>query len=521
MARKNLNAAQQGKTPSAIVLDTVLNSASECKMPSHASEEERKEQFEKYHLTGEFEKDIVELSSILNLPIHVSHRIKLPLNQETSTITTSGKNKDDKKKDTSGPTHEGSDCNVAVSLTPTTFLVTENKEYFKAKITIDAETEGNKTYVKEVSLRGWLAEERVMNMLSKTFSYLDKLYHLDMWRAGLTDKTLIQLYESIKSSSSLKTLSLDGNDLVKNQQFDIFIRSKTDGKLALQNYSLRNCGINETGASHLGSSLSENTSLFSLNLNCNLLGDAGANHIADGLRMNRTLLSLNLASNRIGDKGADTIAHVLKSFPLNHEEIVARRFMITTFHSEESIVDDNTCSPKSGKKSKESKQPKRPESTTTTKGGGAAGGGKLEITNSDAHKKSKVNKRGRRASKTSEHGESPVPEDYEPIHPFLEKVKPTNDGKLWIPGNRTLINLNLSRNEITVSGLGLLYSAMQYQSILALENRVIGGILRRMSLQRNSFSCEDSTFIAFDELMKRRDPLYKPSLENCEEETMT
>ncbi|XP_020608513.1 leucine-rich repeat-containing protein 71-like [Orbicella faveolata] len=45
--------------------------------------------------------------------------------------------------------------------------------------------------------------------------------------------------------------------------------------------------------------------------------------------MNRTLLSLNLGSNLIGDNGASKLAEVLSSFALSHEEVVARRLLIS------------------------------------------------------------------------------------------------------------------------------------------------------------------------------------------------
>merc|ERR1711963_621242 len=48
-----------------------------------------------------------------------------------------------------------------------------------------------------------------------------------------------------------------------------------------------------------------------------------------GLRMNRSLMSLTLTCNKIGDKGSAKISEALSRFPLSHEEVVARRRLIS------------------------------------------------------------------------------------------------------------------------------------------------------------------------------------------------
>lgn len=45
--------------------------------------------------------------------------------------------------------------------------------------------------------------------------------------------------------------------------------------------------------------------------------------------MNRTLLTLNLNGNRISDTGTKAISEVLTSLTLTHDEIVARRRLIS------------------------------------------------------------------------------------------------------------------------------------------------------------------------------------------------
>ena len=57
-----------------------------------------------------------------------------------------------------------------------------------------------------------------------------------------------------------------------------------------------------------------------------------------GLRMNRTLLTLNLSGNKITDVGTKALSDILTSLTLTHEEIVARRKLIS--ENKSSLVTD-------------------------------------------------------------------------------------------------------------------------------------------------------------------------------------
>jgi hypothetical protein len=52
-------------------------------------------------------------------------------------------------------------------------------------------------------------------------------------------------------------------------------------------------------------------------------------HTIQGLRMNRTLLTLNLSGNKVTDVGTKALSDILTSLTLTHEEIVARRKLIS------------------------------------------------------------------------------------------------------------------------------------------------------------------------------------------------
>ena len=107
---------------------------------------------------------------------------------------------------------------------------------------------------------------------------------------------------------------------------------------SLQSLSLKCCGISHEHLSSAVTPLHENKTLVTLDLSCNRVGDDGACDLACALRLNRSLLSLVLVNNHIGNKGALALAAVLTQFPLLHEEIVARRWLLSQRRTEDELV---------------------------------------------------------------------------------------------------------------------------------------------------------------------------------------
>ena len=107
---------------------------------------------------------------------------------------------------------------------------------------------------------------------------------------------------------------------------------------SLHYLSLKCCGISHEHLSNVVSPLQDNKTLVTLDLSCNHVGDEGARHLARALRLNRSLLSLILVGNRIGDRGARALAAILVQFPLTHEEIVARRWLLSQRRTEDELV---------------------------------------------------------------------------------------------------------------------------------------------------------------------------------------
>ena len=462
-----------------------------------ASEEERAHQYDHFNPSGEFERDFVLLCYLVGLKVTISHRQKVPSSPHSPNTVNINE-----KKSLSSTLSQEKIIDTGNSL-PTTYVLSTNKyEYFKPNIEIVTEFDLNKEHVKDLYLRGWKADMRIINVFSKILPGLERLTVLNMWNAGLVDETLYCLGQCLTLTPSLKTLCLDGNNFVAGQRFHVFLEQPD--KLSLQHLSLRNCNINEVGALNLANTLSENKNLLTLNLCFNKLGNLGMYHLAKALRLNRTLLSLNIGSNEIGDEGVKYIADVISTFPLTHEEVVTRRIqqsllteeLIETPPLQEGTV--HTSQHASGKHSRDKTSKKKD------------GKGKDKRSKSSWDKAVKAQKTN--GVPKTERIKSPQTEDdpYDFKNPLLEKARLIN-GELWIPGNRSLINLNLSRNMISKVGVESLHTAIKYQVDLALERkRTAGTGLMKLSLQKNFFSVEDVTYAAVIGLLKSRDPLSNP-----------
>lgn len=84
------------------------------------------------------------------------------------------------------------------------------------------------------------------------------------------------------------------------------------------------------------------------------------------------------------------------------------------------------------------------------------------------------------------------------------------DGQLWVPGNRLLINLNLSRNQIGEQGMAAILKAMQYQTTLSLGSKSGGTGLMRICVFKNKISSESDIVRKINDIMLPKDPFYKP-----------
>ncbi|XP_078577084.1 leucine-rich repeat-containing protein 71-like isoform X12 [Branchiostoma floridae x Branchiostoma japonicum] len=415
---------------------------------------------------------------------------------------------------------------------PTTYTTSNKFDYFRPKVQVELEKPEDRKSMTEIYIRGWKVDQRYMDVFRLCLPAADKLHTIDLWNVGLTDNTLAQFSAVASQCLNLRTVKLDGNP-VPGEGFHQLIGEDS----MIVSMSLRSCKISDKGAELIGKALStvktRNQSLCVLNLNSNLITDVGACHLSNGLRMNRTLLILSVANNAIGDEGAKQLGEVLSRFALTHEEIVERRKLISekgtpdirispipkrsesrdrpVSQSSRSQLDKSTA--KSGRSSSKAKKKddkgkgkddKKKESVAkTTKGKGRQSGGK----------------KGPAAGTITTEPETP--EVQEIINPLLEEAESIN-GELFIPGNRVLINLNISRNKIGEAGLKALLKGIQYQITLTmLGSRSSGTGLMRLSLQKNGFPPDHDLYMKIQELMVTRDPLYKPPAKSPDEDSIS
>merc|ERR1712141_13793 len=244
--------------------------------------------------------------------------------------------------------------------------------------------------------------------------------------------------------------------------------------------------------------------------------------------MNRTLLSLNLGSNLIEDAGCCKLAESLSRFALTHKEVVQRRHLLPKKSADEpsspsrsfssNIHSQRPPSVKSGHTKDDKKN--RADKTSTKKKDGqqktqkdtiSKKGSTVDLPSKSSTKPLKKAEKGKQDKKGQSGGEHESPEVFEFPHPLLETTEEIK-GEIWIPGNRSLINLNLARNKITIEGVKELLQAVQYQTTLANQlNRLVGVGLMRLSLQRNSFDPADPLCTQLNEIMILRDPFYRHS----------
>nr|XP_022303410.1 leucine-rich repeat-containing protein 71-like isoform X8 [Crassostrea virginica] len=529
---------------------------------------------EPYNCTGNFQADFTELcrrNSMAAIP-PVIHRARPPTQAAPeSSKPEKGKDKGKSAVPEPEPEPEVDPEGENAEPPPKTYVVKDKFEYFKPCVQVEMENYDKPETVTEIYIRGWKIDDIMMNTLKQCWSVMEKLHTINLWNVGLNGETLSIMASTLPSIVNLRTLILDGNVVTEENWHELI----TD-ESPVQNLSLRHCGMTDKGAKSIGEALGTvkrtNTKLVTLNLAGNQISDQGAIDIANGLRMNRTLMSLSLASNQIGDKGAIKLGEVLSRFPLSHEEVVERRKQKSSMGSPDrnkspppsrrADSKDRPGSVRSSSQHDKSDKSKQKQSAKTKKDAGK--GGKEAPKEEEKHDKSKGKKDDKAAAKkeggtssrkaeeesrkTQHRGsiskaslvadtknaakgkskgkDKGKPSQAEPedmgdssfINPLTDEAD-FIDGQLWVPGNRLLINLNLSRNQINEQGMAAILKAMQYQTTLALGSKSGGTGLMRICVFKNKISSEHDIVRKINDIMLPKDPFYKPPPQTPEAES--
>ncbi|XP_033098091.1 leucine-rich repeat-containing protein 71-like isoform X29 [Anneissia japonica] len=488
---------------------------------------------EPYTCTGIFEADFTEFCRRNHLKDNEIPAVVIRPKPPGIQPPPDAKSKDSKdSKDASkDPTpDESPDTGSQEDPPPKTYVTKEKYAYFRPVIQVEMENDEKPITVTEIYIRGWKIDLLMVGIFKQCWPTIEKLSVVNLWNVNLSEAVIKEFASFLPQCPNLKTLAIDGTICVE-ESWALLIGEES----LLTSLSLRNNGITDKGAAMIGKALSTvktcNKNLISLNLSGNKISDIGATSIAQGLRMNRALLSLSLANNNVSNEGAKRLAEVLSRFPLTHEEVVERRKLLSEKGSPDrglvkspppsrrgdnrpGSVRSSSHMDKTDKKRDKSSKKKdgKKDKDDATKGGSKKddkwkkGFMKASIA-ADTMTKTKGKKT---SSKDKRLPESDSPEMVEAINPLLEQVE-NMDNQLWIPGNRCMINLNLSRNNITEIGMKSLLLAVQYQITLLnlTPSPALKGILR-MSLNGNAVKKTDETFMKLQEVLLTRDPYYKP-----------
>ncbi|CAD5114273.1 DgyrCDS3415 [Dimorphilus gyrociliatus] len=113
-----------------------------------------------------------------------------------------------------------------------------------------------------------------------------------------------------------------------------------------------------------------------------------------------------------------------------------------------------------------------------------------------------------------------TPDHQEVVSPLLDESERL-DGKILLVGNRNLINLNLSHNEITEIGLKELDNALGFQiSHTILADKKLGNQgLMRLCIQKNNIPSDNEYVLKIKQKMISRDPFFKQQKSPDEEST--
>ncbi|XP_018540527.2 leucine-rich repeat-containing protein 71, partial [Lates calcarifer] len=453
--------------------------------------------FDEYQCSGNVEIDFPGLCALLDIKDVPAVSTKQPA---SSTTETEGGDTEDSQSQTDAASSWSKPC-LQVEL--------ENEDPLGAK---------------SIKVSGWKVSEQIARVLQKMLPSLSQLQRLQFWQAGLSDRMVISLMNTISLCSNLRVVALEGNPLPEQSYHHLLSEESIIAHL-----SLRNNRIGDESARLIGSALSttrsSNKSLLSLNLAFNSIGDAGAAHIAQGLRLNCALLFLSLSNNQIGDPGAAQLAAILGDFALTHEEVVERRKLLLErtqssslkVDSDQTSADQLPSAPSSTSLSSKGTSKKKETSKKDEKPAANRENPKSNKKSSDAKtSQSKGGKAGgKEKQQTPQEDQSSIAlteqeESVEIGNPLLDQSLRHRDGQIFLPGNTTLTSLNLAGNRITEKSLP------QFLTLLEMQSE--GGGLLRLCLERNCFPPECESYVKIKELIELRNVPEKNSSEVTQEE---
>ena len=448
---------------------------------------------------GIFSEDFIRLcrkEGLYEIPIVLRHRLQ-----------------EDKPGSSNGTNHD-----------VTAYKLVSNKEYTSPRIEVEYEDDLDLSTLKHFYFRRYKLSTQLLHILATCFPFCPQLHSISLWNVALSETTLSELARVTAGLSSLKRLILDGNP-IPDGDFSALLSQE---KSVVETLSLRGCGISSSQCTAIGNALRKNKSLTFFDLSNNHLDDDSGIAVVKGLRTNRTLHALSLAGNSLTDVTVEFLANsVLQEFPLTHEEIVERRTLVFSSlaadnpHRREVVDSPNKLGTNQGTPSPVPDETRlRASGIKTTVSSKNLPRDDKSAKNIEKPKSKHVDSARKRAGskmakRPQEQTDSDKQEVFEYANPLLEKVS-MREKQIFIPGNMTLLSLNLSYNLVSVRSLSSLLAAVVWQSKEP-NNAYKPGLLK-VSLKNNLFSEQEPVCIELHSLVAKQDPLYVPPVAASESE---
>ena len=399
-----------------------------------------------------------------------------------------------------------------------TFKLVPNTKYISPRLEVTYEDDQDLSTLKSLSFKGYLLTPQLLSHLSTCLPFCQLIQSLSLWNVGLTESTLSELAKLTASIPPLKQLLLNGNP-VTGGDFSCLLLQERSG---VETISLRGCALTLEQCSAIGTALRTNKTLTSLNLSNNSLDDSKAIAVVSGLRINRTLHCLSLVGNSVTDSTLHFMSKCLLSeFALTHEEIVERRKLV--FASLDSIqnrelidsptklgvsqgatpspIQDKPSSVKLGRPSAHKAAASSKNIQRDEKSAKNIDKGRMKPVDS-AKKRGGGSKMAKRAPEAAEADKSGA---VEYANPLTEKVS-MREKQIFIPGNMTLLSINLSYNLISLEGVSSLITAVNWQLSVEPRNPFKPGLLR-VCLRNNRLSESDPLHTELQSLLSKQNPL--------------
>ncbi|KAL0242653.1 hypothetical protein GEMRC1_005216 [Eukaryota sp. GEM-RC1] len=146
-----------------------------------------------------------------------------------------------------------------------------------------------------------------LEFLNNSSSFFPRLKQLEV---VLNPSVSILLIEALKTNTTVTSVDLCRNSVGNEDASALSDALKVNISVAAIN--LRNNTIGDQGASALAEALKVNPSVTSVDLSYNTIGDEGARALSDVLKVNISVAAINLRNNTIGDEGARALSDALK-----------------------------------------------------------------------------------------------------------------------------------------------------------------------------------------------------------------